>query len=169
MLNKFIFCSFLVTVFYINNYSQNQLPTDTTSLFSGSGNCIQCHQSNGTVMTWDGQDISPITYWRSTMMGNATKDPLWRAMVSEEVNKFPQMKQTIESLCLKCHSPMGFTQAIYDGQSGYSMEELKQDPLANDGVSCTACHQVKPDNFGTSQSYSGNYMIGDGKNSFWPL
>ena len=35
----------------------------------------------------------------------------------------------IESTCTKCHSPMGYTQAIYNGQSGYSMAELKQDPL----------------------------------------
>lgn len=110
-------------------------------------------------MTWNGIDVSPITYWRSTMMGNASKDPLWRAMVAEEVSNFPQHQQMIESTCLKCHSPMGYTQAIYNGQSGYSMAELKQDPLANDGVSCTVCHQIKPNNFGTQLSYSGNYII----------
>jgi hypothetical protein len=139
--------------------AQNALPTGTSVLFNGSGNCILCHQSNGSAMTWNGQDVSPITYWRSTMMGNASKDPLWRAMVAEEVNNFPQHQQMIETTCTKCHSPMGFTQAIYNGQSGYSMAELKQDPLANDGVSCTVCHQIKPDNFGTPQSYSGNYII----------
>ncbi len=139
--------------------AQTALPTGTSVLFSGSGNCILCHQSNGSAMTWNGQDVSPITYWRSTMMGNASKDPLWRAMVAEEVNNFPQHKQMIETTCTKCHSPMGYTQAIYNGQSNYSIDELKQDPLANDGVSCTACHQIKPDNFGTPQSYSGNYII----------
>jgi hypothetical protein len=139
--------------------SQTELPTGTSTLFSGSGNCILCHQSNGSAMTWNGIDVSPITYWRSTMMGNASKDPLWRAMVAEEVHNFPQHQELIESTCLKCHSPLGYTQAIYNGQTGYSMAELKQDPLANDGVSCTACHQIKPDNFGTQQSYSGNYII----------
>ena len=139
--------------------SQTALPTGTSVLFSGSGNCILCHQSNGSAMTWNGTDVSPITYWRSTMMGNASKDPLWRAMVAEEVNNFPQHQQMIETTCTKCHSPVGFTQAIYNGQTGYSIDELKQDPLANDGVSCTACHQIKSDNFGTQQSYSGNYII----------
>jgi hypothetical protein len=140
-------------------YSQTELPTGTSILFSGSGNCILCHNSNGSAMTWNGIDVSPITYWRSTMMGNASKDPLWRAMVAEEVSNFPQHQELIETTCLKCHSPMGYTQAIYNGQSGYSMAELKQDPLANDGVSCTVCHQIKPDNFGTQQSYSGNFVI----------
>ncbi|MCA2005100.1 MAG: T9SS type A sorting domain-containing protein [Ignavibacterium sp.] len=140
-------------------FPQIALPTGTSVLFSGSGNCILCHKSNGDAMTWNGQDISPITYWRSTMMGNASKDPLWRAMVAEEVSNFPQHQQMIETTCTKCHSPVGFTQAMYNGQNNYSMNELKQNPLANDGVSCTVCHQIKPDNFGTQQSYSGNYII----------
>ena len=151
----------ILFILIINNIikSQTELPTGTSTLFSGSGNCILCHSSNGSAMTWNGIDVSPITYWRSTMMGNASKDPLWRAMVAEEVHNFPQHQELIESTCLKCHSPMGYTQAIYNGQTGYSMAELKQDPLANDGVSCTACHQIKSDNFGTQQSYSGNYII----------
>jgi hypothetical protein len=157
---KTFFTAFLL-LFIVTSlvYSQTELPTGTSTLFSGSGNCILCHNSNGSAMTWNGIDVSPITYWRSTMMGNSSKDPLWRAMVAEEVHNFPQHQELIESTCLKCHSPMGYTQAIYNGQTGYSMAELKQDPLANDGVSCTACHQIKPDNFGTQQSYSGNYII----------
>jgi hypothetical protein len=156
---KLFFTSFFIILSISSLQAQSPLPTEKSVLFSGSGNCILCHQSNGSAMTWNGIDVSPITYWRSTMMGNASKDPLWRAMVAEEVSNFPQLQETIESTCLKCHSPMGYTQAIYNGQSGYSMAELKQDPLANDGVSCTACHQIKPDNFGTQQSYLGNYII----------
>jgi len=156
---KLFFTSFFIIIIFSFLQAQSPLPIEKSIIFSGSGNCILCHQSNGEAMTWNGIDISPITYWRSTMMGNASKDPLWRAMVAEEVHNFPQHQELIESTCLKCHSPMGYTQAIYNGQTGYSMAELKQDPLANDGVSCTACHQIKPDNFGTQQSYSGNYII----------
>ncbi len=156
---KAIITSVLLLSISVMINSQTELPEETSILFSGSGNCLLCHNSNGSAMTWNGIDVSPITYWRSTMMGNASKDPLWRAMVAEEVDNFPQHQELIESTCLKCHSPMGYTEAIYNGQSGYSMAELKQDPLANDGVSCTVCHQIKPDNFGTQQSYSGNYII----------
>ncbi|MBK9097147.1 MAG: T9SS type A sorting domain-containing protein [bacterium] len=156
---KNLITTFFLVITSVYIIPQTELPTETSVLFSGSGNCILCHNSNGSAMTWNGIDVSPITYWRSTMMGNASKDPLWRAMVAEEVHNFPQHQELIESTCLKCHSPMGYTQAIYNGQTGYSMAELKQDPLANDGVSCTACHQIKPDNFGTQQSYSGNYII----------
>ena len=157
-MKKLITLLFLLFISVLIN-PQTELPTGTSILFSGSGNCILCHNSNGSAMTWNGIDVSPITYWRSTMMGNASKDPLWRAMVAEEVHNFPQHQQLIETTCTKCHSPIGFTQAMYNGHSNYTMAELKQNPLANDGVSCTACHQIKPNNLGTQQSYSGNYVI----------
>ena len=110
-------------------------------------------------MTWNGKDVSPITYWRSTMMGNASKDPLWRAMVAEEVSNFPQHQQMIETPVQNVIRQLVLLRQFTTDRTGYSMAELKQDPLANDGVSCTACHQIKPDNFGTQQSYSGNYII----------
>ena len=142
-------------------FGQYSLTTENSVLFAGSGNCADCHTGNGDVLSLNGVDISPPTYWRSTMMANSSKDPLWRAMVSGEVNEFPSLKDTIETLCTKCHAPMGYTQAIYDGHTTYTMADLRQDPLANDGVSCTVCHQINPLNFGEQSSYSGNYIITD--------
>jgi hypothetical protein len=144
------------------------LPTQTSSLFSGSGNCALCHISNGTVLTENGVDISPVTHWRSAMMGNSSKDPLWRAVVEHEVHELPQYQFIIESTCTKCHAPMGWKQAIYQGDSGYTMSQLKQNPLANDGVSCTSCHQIKSDNFGMPSSYSGGYVITGERNIYGP-
>ncbi len=159
---------FLICV-SINLFSQNALPSGRTDLFAGSGSCAVCHSSNmSTVLYHNGSDISPVTHWRSTMMGNASKDPFWRAVVAEEVHNFPQLQQTIESTCTKCHSPMGYTEAIYNGQQNYSMAEMKVDPIANDGVSCTACHQIKQDNFGMVSSYSGNYIIENDSINYGP-
>jgi hypothetical protein len=135
------------------------LPFGRTIIFSGSGNCAMCHTGDGTVLSQNGVDISPPTYWRSTMMANSSKDPFWLAMVAEEVHNYPQLQQTIETTCTRCHAPMGYTEALYNGQNNYSINEMKQDPIANDGVSCTACHQIKPDNFGSQNSYSGHYVI----------
>lgn len=163
-------CLFIISIlsFFTSVYSQLPLPTGKSTLFSGSGNCILCHKSDGAAMTWIGTDVSPITYWRSTMMGNASKDPIWKAMVLEEVHNLPDLQQTIESTCLRCHAPMGFTQAIYDGLPGYSLAELHNDPLANDGVSCTLCHQITPENFGSSQSFSGHFIIKPDKILYGP-
>jgi hypothetical protein len=151
-------------IFVLSSYlcvlaQSNPLPFGRTVLFGGSGLCEVCHASDGVVMTVNGQDVSPITHWRSTMMANASKDPFWRAVVAEEVHRFPSLAQTIETTCTKCHSPMGFTEAMFNGHSNYSLSEMKIDPIANDGVSCSVCHQIKPDNFGTPNSYSGHYQI----------
>lgn len=118
-----------------------------------------CYTGDGTVLSQNGVDISPPTYWRSTMMANSSKDPFWLAMVAEEVHNYPQLQQTIETTCTRCYAPMGYTEALYNGQNNYSINEMKQDAIANDGVSCTACHQIKPDNFGSQNSYSGHYVI----------
>jgi hypothetical protein len=161
LMNHFKAILIVFLLLQLNLFPQNDpLPFGRTTLFAGSGLCEVCHASDGgTVMTVNGVDVSPVTYWRSTMMGNASKDPFWRAVVSEEVHKFPTLQQTIETTCTKCHAPMGYTEAIFNGQTNYSMAEMKADPIANDGVSCAVCHQIKPDNFGMVTSYSGKYKI----------
>ncbi len=160
-MKKLYFLVYFQLIFCFAAYAQYPLPTENSIIFSGSGNCADCHTGNGDVLSLNGVDISPPTYWRSTMMANSSKDPLWRAMVSEEVNEFPALKDTIETLCTKCHAPMGYTEAVYEGHSFYSIAELRADPLANDGVSCSVCHQINPVNFGMQSSYSGNYVITD--------
>ncbi|MEO8231935.1 MAG: T9SS type A sorting domain-containing protein [Ignavibacteriota bacterium] len=150
----FAFCSTIIFA------QSNPLPGVRTTLFAGSGICEVCHASDGgNVMTVNGLDVSPVTYWRSTMMGNASKDPFWRAVVAEEVHRFPTLQQTIETTCINCHSPMGYTEAFFNGATNYSMAQMKVDAVANDGVSCTVCHQIKPENFGSALSYSGHYQI----------
>ncbi len=148
---------------------QTPLPTGQSVRFSGSGNCVLCHQgAGGEANMWKGKDVSTITDWRATMMGNASKDPFWRAMVAEEVHRFPSRKDVIESTCTRCHSPIGFTEAIASGKPGYSMAELERDPLANDGVSCTVCHQITPDGLGSPASYSGHFTIGTDRLAYGP-
>jgi hypothetical protein len=155
----------LVTILLItiNCAGAQSLPTQTSTLFSGSGNCALCHQAGSTnsnvLRDVQGNDVSPVTLWRSTMMANSTKDPFWQAKVTAEVAANPHLKEIIEDKCLTCHAPLGRTEAISQGSEYYSFEEMKQDDLAMDGVSCTSCHQIKPDNLGTTESYSGQYII----------
>ncbi|MBP9581191.1 MAG: T9SS type A sorting domain-containing protein [Ignavibacterium sp.] len=160
MKNQFTILAFFVLCSTVLFAQSDPLPFGRTTLFAGSGICEVCHASDGgNVMTVNGLDVSPVTYWRSTMMGNASKDPFWRAVVAEEVHRFPTLQQTIETTCINCHSPMGYTEAFFNGATNYSMAQMKADPIANDGVSCTVCHQIKPDNFGSALSYSGHYEI----------
>ena len=148
--------------------SAADLPTGSSTLFSGSGNCALCHSSDGQANTESGTDVSPVTQWRSTMMANAARDPLWRAKVSAEVATFPALAEAIESKCTRCHAPLGNAEAEYQGAAGYSIAELVSDPLALDGVSCTLCHQIQPTNLGLSTSYSGHFEIDDSHEIFGP-
>ncbi|MFA9392910.1 MAG: T9SS type A sorting domain-containing protein [Prolixibacteraceae bacterium] len=136
------------------------LPTEKSTLFSGSGNCTQCHSASaGVLINAAGRDVSPVFHWQSSMMGNAVKDPYWQAKVSSEVEENPHLKEIIEDKCLTCHAPMGRTEAIYNGQASFSFQEMKEDPLSQDGVSCTVCHQIDPANLSTAESFSGHYAI----------
>jgi hypothetical protein len=145
------------------------LPGGSSINFNGSGNCAMCHSSDGSSNTENGTDISMPTQWRSTMMANAARDPLWRAKVSMEIDTFPQYKEAIETKCTRCHAPMAHEEAMRNGQTTYSMEELESDPLALDGVSCTLCHQVEPDNFGLPESYSGHFELDNTRQIYGPF
>lgn len=147
----------------------NSLPTGKSDLFTGSGNCSLCHSgSEGVLTNSAGRDVSPLYHWQSSMMGNSAKDPYWRAKVSSEVEENPHLKEIIEDKCATCHAPMGRTEAKYDGSQYFTFDELKQDPLSLDGVSCAVCHQIDPDNLENVESFSGNYQIKPVKYMYGP-
>ncbi|MBN2550629.1 MAG: hypothetical protein JXB15_15800 [Anaerolineales bacterium] len=138
------------------------LPADKGKLFAGSGACAVCHTS---MVDKGGQDVSNDSLWRSTMLANAARDPYWLATVRSEVDQHPALQETIEKKCATCHMPMAETTALAEGEkaeildAGFLSVEHPLHPLAMDGVSCTLCHQVEPDNFGRAESFSGGYLV----------
>lgn len=131
--------------------------------FVGSGNCASCHSS---MQDASGQDVSIDTHWRSTMMANSAKDPLWQAKVSSEVERNPALQAVIEEKCATCHMPMARTQAEalgmpvkILGDEGFLNPTHPLHALAMDGVSCASCHQISDTNFGQQSSFSGGYVI----------
>lgn len=156
-MKKLSFCllalSVLLPLFYFSfAQAQTALPTGTTTLFAGSGVCARCH--DGLIDQTD-TNVSPVIMWRSTMMGNAAKDPLWRAKVSAEGAELSLLKEAIEKKCISCHAPILYK----DGLLPVSIENLVNDPLAKDGDTCTVCHQIQPDNFGLAASFSNGFEI----------
>ena len=133
-----------------------------TEDFSGSGICATCHSR---LTDEAGNDVSNDAHWRSTMMANAAKDPLWQAKISSEVARNPQVKETIEDKCSRCHTGMARYQAVTDGtpvevlHPGFLDQAHHLHDAAMDGVSCTLCHQVQPEGLGTPASYTGKYVI----------
>lgn len=144
-------------------FAQFPLPSDRSAIFSGSGLCQDCHQGNDVALTYQDVDISPISYWRSTMMANAGKDPLWQAKVSAESVENAVYQAAIENKCTTCHAPVAQTTADWMGQTPYVLDSLTQTQnwLGRDGVNCTVCHQIQSNNFGLYESYSGNFHIDD--------
>ncbi|MEJ5199717.1 MAG: hypothetical protein WHX53_12410, partial [Anaerolineae bacterium] len=138
------------------------LATFTTADFSGAGLCAACHVG---LKDGAGADVSMPTMWRSTMMANSSKDPIWQAKVSSEVARLPALQAIIEKKCVTCHMPMAETQAVAEGKpvaalgDGFFNTAHPLHAAAIDGVSCTLCHQVRDKNFGKMESFSGGYFI----------
>ena len=57
-------------------YAGGPLLRFASSRFAGSGDCAVCHS---LLADSTGQDVSIDTHWRSTMMANSARDPLWQA------------------------------------------------------------------------------------------
>lgn len=146
--------------------AQNTSPANsnfTTQHFSGSGNCKQCHDG---IKDEQGKDVSIITAWESTMMANSLRDPFWKAQVRRELNQTPSQSALINDKCSRCHAPMANVEAKKQALpvnlfgDGLLNANHANFALAQDGVSCSLCHQIKnSSNFGTPAGFSGNYDI----------
>jgi Cytochrome c554 and c-prime len=135
---------------------EGDLPNQTSDLFIGSGKCAGCHgiDPNGIANLDDeGNNVSPSENWRATMMANSSKDPFWRAKVAHETSVNPGHAAELVNKCTSCHAPLGRFEAAHDGIEFFDMATLDTDSLANDGVSCMACHSQQIE--GTGNFFSG--------------
>jgi len=150
-------------------------------LFTTSLHCMSCHSN---VRAPSGQDISIGWNWRATMMANSARDPYWQAGIRRETMDHPELSAAIQDVCTTCHMPMQRYQAhaeggkgeafiyfaaIHSGAANVEPEALLEDTenpratLAADGVSCTVCHQIRPDNFGQESSFDGGFIVDTAK------
>lgn len=140
-----------------------KLPTGMNSIFAASGECENCHGTAGNgpnttaLQDANGKDVSPVADWKATMMANSAKDPFWRAKVTHEGLVNPAHKTVLETTCTKCHAPNGAFNAIHNGQPHYTIADLEQDSIGLDGTSCTSCHAMLPNNFGSTFSADITY------------
>jgi hypothetical protein len=132
--------------------------------FQSSHECLACH--NGLTAP-SGEDVSIGAAWRGSMMANSARDPYWMAGVRRETIDHPVAREEIEDECSVCHMPMTRTLAAMAGRKGEIFAHLpagkigasEEDRLAADGVSCTSCHQIQGDRFGTRESFTGGYVV----------
>lgn len=132
-------------------YRLADLSTFEGEWFTGSGNCVACHgpDENGEVnVNANGEDVSVVTHWQATMMANSARDPFWKAKVSHEVLNAPQYQTEIENTCATCHAPQGHYEAILTGAEHFTMADLAESELGQDGVGCIGCHRIEDDGLG---------------------
>ena len=131
-------------------------------LFQRSDRCFACHNGLSTAA---GEDISIGFGWRPSMMANSARDPYWQAGVRRETIDHAGSKAEIEDECSKCHMPMARYQSRYEGKLGEVFSRLASDSddrmarLAQDGVSCSLCHQIQKDKLGTRESLVGGFIV----------
>lgn len=134
--------------------------------FIGAGHCALCHS---LLTDQEGRDMSITGHWRSTLMANASKDPIWQAKVVSETSRHPAIRQVIEKKCVTCHMPMAMSQMQADPASYPGEKDDLYDTLVNpqgdlheaamDGVSCSLCHQIEDKGLGGEKTFSGTFSI----------
>lgn len=151
------------------NASATDLGNFETPLFSGAGNCAFCHDPwNRKRAAQPGETAVLATDWRAIMMAHAFKDPLWRAVMAAEVQERPALKSFVENKCQTCHAPLARYQSSVDGTNELAFADALTSPLAAEGVGCTLCHQIQPDNLGTVESFAGHFLISTNRVIFGP-
>ncbi len=143
--------------------------------FLEASRCATCHESSdqaAAMRDQQGRSVAPYDLWRGTMMANAARDPLWQAMVSAEVAAQPQHREFIENKCTKCHAPMAWVDANENLGRPLAMADLHGPDMhagmADEGVSCTLCHQISPRGLGTEASFTGGFHVNTGKWIYGP-
>jgi hypothetical protein len=129
--------------------------------FQTSDRCMACH--NG-LATASGEDISIGFDWRASIMANSSRDPYWQASVRREVLDRPSVRSDIEDECAICHMPIVRYEAHARGRLA---EVLAHIPFnrgaaarpAQDGVSCSVCHQIGRERLGTAESFNGGFVV----------
>jgi hypothetical protein len=85
--------------------------------------------------------------------------------VRRETIDHSESKSAIEDECSKCHMPMARYQSRYEGKEGEVFSHLsfnsddRLDRLAQDGVSCSLCHQIQKEKLGMRESFVGGFVV----------
>src|SRR5215470_9763732 len=134
----------------------------SVSRFHTSDRCVACH--NG-MKTRSGEDYSIGLDWRSSIMANSARDPYWQASVRREITDHPESSEVIQDGCADCHMPISRYEAKLQGKLGSVFAHLpfQADPeknaAAEDGVTCSVCHQISTQKLGTRESFNGGFVV----------
>jgi MYXO-CTERM domain-containing protein len=100
---------------------------------------VTCHFSRDPMMTVPSMTTTAMPYdgWVGSMMGNATRDPLFLAALTVAEQDAPG----VGDWCLRCHTPPGFVGGRTRGTPTAARGAMLM-PSDREGVSCDACHRM---------------------------
>ncbi len=118
--------------------------------FDGADGCLLCHgggfQGDRTYLPFDS--------WAGTMMGNAARDPVFRAALAIANQDSPG----VGSFCLRCHSPIAFVRGHASPPDGSAFDAVDMQ-----GVGCDTCHRAT-----ASGPPEAPYWLGDAQLVYTP-
>lgn len=134
--------------------------------FRSSDRCLACHVG---MKTEAGDDYSIGFDWRASLMANSSRDPYWQGSIRREVADHPEAAKKIQNECSFCHMA-GIRLA--DRDAGRDTDVFARFPfvkvdkkthgdqrLAQDGVTCSVCHQIEAEGIGTDATFNGNVVV----------
>jgi hypothetical protein len=140
--------------------------------FVTSAVCRNCHSSSPSATAMrdsEGNSVAPFDLWGATMMGNASRDPLWQAVVSAEIQDAPEaLKGDVEAKCMRCHMPMASEATGRQVTREVLTSNQPVGSVARDGVACALCHQISAENLNDDSYFDGGFVIGDEMRIFGP-
>ena len=105
--------------------------------FASAENCANCHKAKGAM----DPDYMPFDTWNGTMMGNATRDPVFFAALTIANQDTPG----VGTFCLRCHSPIGFVRGHATPPDGSGFDpDPAEGIIDGQGVGCDSCHRATP-------------------------
>jgi hypothetical protein len=158
------YCMVAAGVFFLSAKSleSGEAHTGLKAEFHTSDRCMACHNE---LTTPSGKDVSIGLDWRASIMANSSRDPYWQASVRRESVDHPEATADIEDECSVCHMPITRYEARVNGKKGRVFDYLpfsahsKDSGAAEDGVSCSVCHQISNNKLGTRDSFNGQFVI----------
>ncbi len=129
----------------LKNMNSSRTPIGPGEWFLSSFSCRGCHGHDTTGQAnidENGNDVNLVSHWESSMMALASKDPLWRAKVSQEILVNPAHEGPLQDKCTSCHAPSGRYNHVYHGNQYYRLSDILTDTLGLDGVNCVSCHAI---------------------------
>lgn len=157
----------------LDNLPKQELERVVHGVFTSAHECEFCHtDTSGVLQNKTGESVAPNQLWQSSMMAFSARDPYWLAQFSHELQVNPKAKDLISDKCTRCHAPVANESMRLD-QKKISFDTVTKDlseigKLGREGVTCSLCHQISDQGQGKAESFTGNYVVGKGREIWGP-